>query len=82
MLRHVHPRPEMLVRSIDKHACTCMLAHTEISFEYHTTNGRACSIAVVILKEYQWARVPAFERGNVATVVLVQNILSTKAFDS
>ena len=39
----------------------------------------------IILPVYQWARVPAFERGNVATVVLVQNVQNfspSKAFVS
>ena len=31
---------------------------------------------------YQWPHAPAFERGNVATVVLVQNVAATKAFVS
>ena len=34
------------------------------------------------VQKYQWVHAPAFERGNVATVVLVQNVLATKAFVS
>ena len=36
----------------------------------------------MVLCRYQWVHVPAFERGNVATVVLVQNVSGMKAFVS
>ena len=39
-------------------------------------------LCMQVLVLHQWAHVPAFERGNVATVVLVQNVSATEAFVS